>query len=86
MATALAAHLAAMPYLPGDKALWRDPETGQWHPVTVLLTCCEASVGGGFYDVCDEFGWTHLATAGELRPRAEGPDYAPRAPAPRPAS
>lgn len=68
---------------PGAKAFWRSPDDGAKHPVTVLFRCCQASVGGGFVCVVDEFGWTHLATDAELQPRADGPDYQSRPAGPR---
>lgn len=73
----------AAPYAPGAKAYWLNPDTGQWHPVTVKFPCCEASGPEPMYQIVDEFGWGHLVYPDRLKPRADGPDYRSRPAGPR---
>lgn len=81
-----------MPYQPGDRVDWRDldnpdPDQRFWRPGTADITCCQASVGGGFVVVIDEAGLGHNLTEGRVRPRADPTDtrdFAPLPAAPRP--
>jgi hypothetical protein len=57
-----------MPRQPGQPVAWYNVDDGIWHPGTVEFECCQASIGGPFTVVKDEFGNEHLLTGDLIKP------------------
>jgi hypothetical protein len=55
-----------MPRQPGQPVSWYNVDDGMRHPGTVEFECCQASTGGPFTVVKDEFGNEHLLTADQV--------------------